>query len=111
MTGNFKSKARRIPRDKPKDIKDTEIGFNKAGWYCLRHKDGWYVGHAEGILCYKDHGFARVALTILWQRDGGGAVCYKIETYQGEPLVEAGEHSFKLSAVAAIRNYEEGTGS
>ena len=76
------------------------------GWWGLRHKDGWWVGTSEGANTYDDIYLARVALTILWQRDGGKALNYKIERFTGANII-AGDFTPQKSAEDAIKDYEE----
>jgi hypothetical protein len=47
------------------------------------------VGTSEGANTYDDIYFARVALTILWQRDGGKAINYKIERFTSANIIAA----------------------
>lgn len=76
------------------------------GWWGLRHKDGWWVGTSQGANTYNDIYLARVALTILWQRDAGKALNYKIERFTGASII-AGDFTPQKSAVDAIKDYEE----
>jgi hypothetical protein len=84
---------------------NTAKEFNKIGWHALQHKDGWWVGTDEGVVCYEDHEMARIALTILWQRDGGQALNYIIKVFTGADT-KAGEHTPKFTAEEAIKRYE-----
>jgi hypothetical protein len=79
---------------------------NRVGWECLRHKDGWFVGTKEGITCYGEHMLARAALTIVWQRDGGRAINFRIVTLTDADVVNAGEYTPEHSAVHAMYRYE-----
>lgn len=86
------------------ELKDV-VGINKIGWEAIQHKDGWWVGNDKGVICYNDHELARVALTILWQRDGGGTLTYEIKVFTGANQ-DAGEHTPKFSAEEALARYE-----
>jgi hypothetical protein len=83
------------------------VAVNRVGWEAIRHKDGWWVGTDKGVTCYGDHQIARMALTMIWQRDGGGPLKFKIEKYthvadkQTTP-----DYVPKYGAVEALRNYE-----
>jgi hypothetical protein len=83
-----------------------KVCLNEIGAHAIRHTDGWWVGNDKGILCYKDHYLARVALTILWQRDGGKKLNYSIQTFTGADTIN-GTHTPKFSAEEAINNYED----
>ena len=48
---------------------------------------------------------ARMALTIIWQRDGGGVLNYKIDTFTGADTI-TGTETPKYSAVEALARYE-----
>lgn len=87
-----------------KDIQKL-VGVNRPGWYCLRHKDGWFIGTKKGVTCYATMELAQAALTIAWQRDGGGALHYRITGYQPAQIL-AGEHTPLKSAAQALRDYE-----
>lgn len=78
---------------------------NVIGDFAIQHKDGWWVGDDEGVLCYPDRDMARMALTIIWQRDGGGVLNYKIDTFTGADTI-TGTETPKYSAVEAIARYE-----
>ena len=90
--------------DLPKEI-NTAKEFNKIGWYALKHKDGWWVGTDEGVLCYEDRYMARIAMTIVWQRDGGGTLEYEIQVFTGADK-KAGEHTPTFTAEEALKRYE-----
>lgn len=77
----------------------------RIGWWGIKHRDGWWVGTNKGANTYEDHYFARMALTILWQMEGGKACCYKIEKFTGANII-AGEFTPNKSAEQAIRDYE-----
>lgn len=83
-----------------------EVGVNKVGWYCLRHKDGWFVGTEDGVTCYRQHDIARAALTIAIERERGRWNTYRIETFRTGALVKKGEHTPELSAAQALKNLE-----
>jgi hypothetical protein len=57
------------------------VGVNQIGWSAIRHKDGWWVGTEKGVTCYNDRMLARMALTLIWQRDGGEELNFSIEKY------------------------------
>jgi len=79
---------------------------NRIGWEAIRHKDGWWIGTDNGVTCYGDHDLACAALTIVWQREGGGRLDYRIQTFTGADH-KTGEHTPKLSAVEALKIYDE----
>jgi len=81
------------------------VSCDRIGWDAIQHKDGWWVGTDKGVTCYEDHELARVALTIIWQREGGRQLNYRIKTFTGAN-VQNGEHTPKLSAVDALKRYE-----
>ena len=78
---------------------------NQIGWFAIRHKDGWWVGTDAGATCYKERALARYALTIIWQREGGEQLDYRIEPFTGAD-VDAGEHTPEKSAEDAMRDYD-----
>lgn len=80
----------------------------RVGWWALQHRDGWWVGTDRGVNCYNTHEFARVALTILWQREGGGAINYRVKRFTGANIV-AGDFTPKKTAEQAIKDYEANT--
>ena len=70
------------------------------------HSTGaYYVGNTQGVVCYRYKLLAQAALTILWQRDGGGRLNYRITTYTGDPVVDTGEVETKLTSEQALKNY------
>lgn len=75
------------------------------GMDAIQHKDGWWVGDGYGVTCYADHDLARAALTIIWQREGGRQLNYRIKPFTGANRL-AGEHTPPKTAVEAIRDYE-----
>ena len=81
------------------------VRCDRIGWDAIRHKDGWWVGTPKGVTCYGDHDLARAALTIIWQREGGRQLNYRIQKYTGANVL-AGEHTPNKSAVEALRDYE-----
>ena len=81
------------------------VSCDRIGWFAIQHKDNWWVGTDKGVTCYKDHELARVALTIIWLREGGRELNYRIRRYTGAK-VQNGEHTPKLSAVEALQRYE-----
>jgi hypothetical protein len=84
------------------------VSCDRIGWDAIQHKDGWWVGTHKGVTCYGDHELARVALTIIWQREGGKQLNYRIKPFTGAN-VQNGEHTQKLSAVEALKRYEAKT--
>jgi hypothetical protein len=47
---------------------DTTTGRNVEGWFALYHPtQNYWLGDADGTICYKDEYFAKMAKTILWQ--------------------------------------------
>jgi hypothetical protein len=83
-----------------------EVGTNKDGWYCLRHKDGWLVGTEKGVTCYRQEYIAKAALTFACERENGRMV-YKIDTFRlTKDLKPAGEHTPLLLADEAWKNLE-----
>lgn len=87
-----------------KELTDL-VKYNHLGWEAIQHKDGWWVGTDEGVPCYGTHALARVALTIVWQREGGHQLInYRICKFTGANVVN-GEHTPKLSAVEALTRY------
>ena len=81
------------------------VRCDRIGWDAIRHKDGWWVGTQRGVTCYGDHDLARAALTIIWQREGGRQLNYRIKPFTGANVAN-GEHTPKLSAVDALNRYE-----
>lgn len=78
---------------------------DRIGWDAIQHRDGWWVGTDKGVTCYGDHELARVALTIIWQREGGRQLNYRIRPFAGANVAN-GEHTPWLSAVDALKRYE-----
>lgn len=85
------------------------VGINRIGWFAIRHRDGWWIGNDEGVICYRDRDIAATAMTIAWQRDGGRELKYKIEVFKGQHK-KVGEHTPKYSAEEAIKRYENQVG-
>lgn len=83
------------------------VGINVVGWDALQHiKDGTWLGNDKGVLCYGDHDLARMALTIVWQREGSARQpAYKIAKFTGAP-VKGETFTPKLSAEEALNRYE-----
>ena len=81
------------------------VSCDRIGWDAIQHKDGWWVGSDRGVTCYADHDLARAALTIIWQREGGRQLSYRIKPFTGANKA-AGEHTPPKSAVDALRDYE-----
>ena len=78
---------------------------DRVGWWAIRHRDGWWVGTEAGVTCYEEHDFARLALTIVWQRDGGKACRFRIERFTGANII-AGDFTPEKSGEQAIKDYE-----
>ena len=91
------------------NIKDL-VRPNRIGWEAIQHKDGWWVGTDKGVTCYGDHDLARYALTVIWQREGGRQVNYKIKPFTGADRL-AGEHTPLKSAEEAMLDYEDPAGA
>lgn len=90
----------------PKFNVADEIGFNKDGWYCLRHKKGWLVGTKEGVTCYRHQYLAKAALTFACEREKG-RIMYRIDVFKRtKDLVNTGEHTPMLSADEAWTRIE-----
>lgn len=81
-----------------------QVKPGRIGWFAIRHKDGWWVGTDKGVTCYADRKLARYALTLVWQRDGGGVLNYRVRKYTGA-TVPAGEHTPIKSAEQALKDY------
>jgi hypothetical protein len=92
-----------------KNKKDLEkmIAVNRVGWEAIQHKDGWWVGTDKGVTCYGDHEIARAALTLVWQRDGGRQLNFRIKEYtQVADTNVAPDYTPKYSAEEALNNYK-----
>jgi hypothetical protein len=86
---------------------DELIAINRIGWEAIRHKDGWWVGTEKGVTCYGDHDVARMALTLVWQRDGGKQLNFKIEKYMEVADKNADpDYTPEYSAEEALKRYE-----
>lgn len=90
----------------PESLESPLCSPGVIGWWGLRHKDGWWAGTSKGANTYHDREFARLALTILWQREGGKALDYKIERFTGANIID-GDFTPRKSAEDAIKEYEE----
>lgn len=97
-----------IQIDEPTDADITCLP-GIEGWFGIRHNDGWWVGTDEGPNTYEEMDAARMAMTILWQREGGGALDYKIERFAGAAK-KVGEFTPLKSGEDAIREYEGNQG-
>ena len=85
------------------------VAFNRVGWEAIKHKDGWWVGTEKGVTCYGDHDIARMALTLVWQRDGGKQLNFKIEKYTEVANKKADpDYTPEYSAEDALARYERG---
>lgn len=83
-----------------------EIGFNRDGWFCLRHRDGWLVGTEQGVTCYRQEYLAKAALTFACEREKGRRM-YRIVVFnRTKDLVNTGEHTPMLSASEAWKSIE-----
>jgi hypothetical protein len=80
----------------------AKIAVNRPGWFALRHHEGWWVGTAKGVTCYRDMELARYALTIVWQCEGSRSIDYKIVPFTEDPVKANGEHTPKYSAIEAM---------
>lgn len=89
---------------KPKTELTALVKYNQIGWEAIQHKDGWWVGNDKGVPCYGDHTIARAALTIVWQREGGHQLNYRICKFTGANVIN-GEHTPKFSADKALTRY------
>lgn len=96
--------------EKPADVEmppwDPQTAIDKAGWWAIKHNDGWWAGTADGVICYEDYEMARVALTMRWQMDGGGKLLYRIKQFPGVDTVAGEAHVPKKSAEQALTDYE-----
>jgi len=84
---------------------NTNIEPGRIGWWGIRHHGGWWVGSDKGANTYEDRYFARIAMTLLWQREGGRVCHYAVERFTGANII-AGEFTPKKSAEQAITDYE-----
>lgn len=89
---------------KGKDI-EAMVQPNRNGWFAIRHKDEWWVGTDKGTTCYQERDLARYALTLIWQRDGGRRLDFRIFTFTGADA-NTGEYTPKKSAKQALKDYE-----
>ena len=87
------------------------VAANRVGWEAIRHKDGWWVGTNKGVTCYGDHELARIALTLIWQRDGGKELNFKIEKYTEIANKLKPDYTPEYGAVEALQRYEKNGGS
>ncbi len=91
--------------DKPPEPPKVEI--DHPGWWAIRHRDGWWLGTEEGVLCYEDYDFARVAMTLRWQMDHSQQPFgYSIKKWPG-PTVAGREIENRKTALQAIIDYEK----
>lgn len=89
----------------PKEQK-LELAFNREGWYCIRHDEGWMIGTQEGVFCFETMETAKLALTIVWQRDGGGQLKFRIDTFKGPVKKRPDDYTPQLTAEEALKRYE-----
>ena len=87
------------------DIK-AMVAKNVIGWFAIRHKEGWWVGNEDGVTCYGLRELAQYALTIIWQREGGRRLDYRIHRFTGVTHAN-GVHEPKYSAEEALNRYEK----
>jgi hypothetical protein len=87
------------------------VAVNRVGWEAIKHKDGWWVGTEKGVTCYGDHELARVALTLIWQRDGGKKLNFKIEKYTDIANTLGPDYTPEYGAEEALQRYEKNGGS
>ena len=93
---------------KKKEDLEKLVAFNRVGWEAIKHVDGWWLGTEKGVTCYADHELARVALTLAWQRDGGGKLNFRIAEYtQVADKNVAPDYTPIYSAEDALKNYEK----
>ena len=94
------------PKNK-KNKAELLVAYNRVGWEAIQHNDGWWVGTEKGVTCYGDHELARLALTIIWQRDGGKLLNFKIAKYtQVADKNVAPDYTPEYNAVEALAKYE-----
>lgn len=84
--------------------------YNHKGWWAVRHRDGWWVGTEQGVPCYEERLWAQYALTIIWQRDGGKGVNFRVALFTGANVV-TGEYTPIKSAEQALADYERQKGA
>jgi len=89
------------------DAVSDKVAKNVLGWFAIRHKEGWWVGNEDGVTCYAERELAQYALTIIWQRDGGRQLNYRIHRFTGADHI-TGETTPKYSAEEAMTRYEKG---
>lgn len=83
-----------------------KVQINKIGWAAIQHKDGWWVGTKDGVTCFGEPDLAKAALTIIWQREGGNRLDYRIRVFMGADHY-AGEHTPKYSVEEALARYNK----
>lgn len=83
-------------------------GHSVVGDWALQHKGGWWAGSDDGATTYPDYYHAQVALTILWQRDGGRALHFAIERFTGANIM-TGDFTLTKGAAEAIDDFESKT--
>lgn len=93
---------------KTKENLENSVAVNRVGWEAIQHVDGWWVGTDKGVTCYAAHELARVALTLIWQRDGGKKLNFRIAEYtQAANKNVAPDYTPRYSAEDALKNYEK----
>jgi hypothetical protein len=81
------------------------VKINKIGWFAIQHsKEGWWIGTPKGVTCYKDHDLARVALTMIWQMDGGKELMYSVKPFTGASR-RITDHICEIDGAEAMARY------
>jgi len=78
--------------------------YNHPGWWAVRHKDGWWPGDENGVPCWEDKEIARLAMTMCWQRDGGGKLNWVVDQFT-EVTHKTGEYEPKYTFDEAMKRY------
>lgn len=86
--------------------KPPQVSRNQPGWLAILHKDGWWVGDNNGVFCYSDPEVAKAALTIIWQRDGGKRLNFRIQPFPGGNVRKSGDYTPAKTIEQAIKDYE-----
>ena len=82
--------------------------FNKIGWPAIWHRDGWWFGTKDGVICYATRELAAAALTIIWQATGGRGgkrFEFRVQSFTGADRI-AGDFIFDKDPAQALREYE-----
>ncbi len=91
-----------------KNKEQIQIAPNQPGWFALKHKDGWWVGTASGVTCYRDKRIAMAANTVVYEREGR-KLRYRIcefTTADRASIVYIGEHTPPIDAATAMQRIE-----